>query len=99
MFQELIETECEQGFLYVPFSEPPFDNNRVIPLGLAVRKYSGKKRLIVDLSSPHDNPLNSRINDLIDKDSCCLTYVKLMTPLEQFRIMEEMDYYAWSIYI
>ena len=29
------------------------------------------------MSSPHDDPLNSSINDLIDKDSCSLTYVKI----------------------
>ena len=40
-------------------------------------KYSGKKRLIVDLSSLHDDPHNTSINDLIDKESCCLTYVKI----------------------
>ena len=75
--QELIETECKQGFLYGPFSEPPFESYRVSPLGLAVGKYSGKKRLIVDLSSPHDDPLNSSDNDLIDKDSCRLSYVRI----------------------
>ena len=75
--QELIEIECEQGFLHGPFSEPPFDKYRVSPLGLAVGKYSRKKRLIIDLSSSHDDPLNSSINDLIDKDSCRLTYVKI----------------------
>ena len=75
--QELIETECHQGFLYGPFSEPPFKNYRVSPLGLAVGKYSGKKRLIVDLSSPHDDPYNSSINELIDKESCHLSYVKI----------------------
>ena len=75
--RELIESECDQGFLYGPFSEPPFDKYRVSPIGLAVGKYSGKKRLIVDLSSPHDDPQNSSINDLIDKESCRLSYVKI----------------------
>ena len=52
--QQLIESECQKGYLYGPFNEPPFHNNfRVSPIGLAVGKYSGKKRLIVDLSSPH----------------------------------------------
>ena len=40
-------------------------------------KYSGKKRLIVDLSSPHDDLSHSSINDLIDKDACSLTYVRI----------------------
>ena len=75
--QELEKTECQQGFLYGPCIEPPFKSYRVSPLDLAVGKYSGKKRLIVDLSSPHDDPHNSSINELIDKESCTLTYVKI----------------------
>lgn len=64
-------------FLYGPFDSPPFEHYRVSPLGIATGKYSGKKRLIVDLSSPHEGPFNVSVNDLIDKDSCSLTYVKL----------------------
>ena len=75
--QDLIEKECSKGYLYGPFDKPPFDNFRVSPLGLTIGKYSGKKRLIVDLSSPHDDPSHSSINGLIDKESCSLTYVKL----------------------
>jgi hypothetical protein len=40
-------------------------------------KYSGKKRLILDLSAPHNNKLHSSINDLIKKEDYSLTYVKL----------------------
>ena len=75
--QELIDKECKQGFLYGPFKKPPFDNYRVSPLGLVIGKYSGKKRLIVDLSSPHEDPETESINILIDKDACSLTYVKI----------------------
>ena len=74
---ELIETECKNGFLDGPFDHPPFQHYRVRPLGVAVGKYSGKKRLIADLSSPHDDLRNVSINELIDKDSCSLTYVRL----------------------
>ena len=74
---ELIDTECRNGFLYGPFDHPPFKHYRVSPLGIAVGKYSGKKRLIVDLSSPHDDLRNVSINELIDKDSCSLAYVRL----------------------
>lgn len=73
---ELIDTECGNGFLYGPFYHPPFKHYRVSPLGVAVGKYSGKKRLIVDLSSPHDDLQNVSMNELIDKDSCSLTYVR-----------------------
>ena len=75
--QELIDNEISNGYLYGPFDTPPFESYRVSPLGLAIGKYSGKKRLIVDLSSPHDNPDHVSINDLIDKDSCSMTYVKI----------------------
>ena len=40
-------------------------------------QYSGKKRLILDLSAPHNNKLHSSINDLIKKEDYSLTYVKL----------------------
>ena len=33
--------------------------------------------LIFDLSSPHDDPFDNSINELIDKEACCLTYVKI----------------------
>lgn len=74
---ELISKECQKGFLYGPFDQPPFKAYRVSPLGLATGKYSGKKRLIVDLSSPHDDSQHFSVNELIDKDSCSLTYVKI----------------------
>ena len=75
--KELIDTECKNGCLYGPFDQPPFKHYRVSPLGVAVGKYSGKKRLIVDLSSPHDDLRHVSINDLLDKDSCSLTYVRI----------------------
>lgn len=74
---ELIRSETGKGFLKGPFESPPFDTYRVSPIGIAEGKYSKKKRLIVDLSSPHDDPLHESINDLIDKEQCSLTYVKI----------------------
>lgn len=75
--QELINSEVNKGYLLGPFTYPPFQNFRVSPIGVHERKYSTKKRLIVDLSSPHDDPMYVSINDLIDKDSCSLKYVKI----------------------
>lgn len=75
--QELINQECSKGYLYGPFRLPPFETYRVSPLGLAIGKYSGKKRLIVDLSSPHEDPEHVSINELINKDLCSMTYVKI----------------------
>jgi hypothetical protein len=44
----------EKGYQKGAFEKPPFDMYRVSPIGIVEGKYSGKKRLIVDLSSPHD---------------------------------------------
>ncbi|CAG2249582.1 unnamed protein product [Mytilus edulis] len=86
--RELINKECEKGFLSGPNKILPFNYYRVSPLGLAVGKYSGKKRLILDLSAPHDDDDNCSINDLIndfltiDKpDSCAERTMALMTTL------------------
>lgn len=73
----LLEKEVEKGFLYGPFESPPFDSYRVSPLGVAEGKYSMKKRLILDLSSPHNDDKHKSINDLIDKDNCSMSYVKI----------------------
>ena len=48
--KDLIDKQCEKGFLSGPYKIPPFKKYRVSPLGLAERKYSKKKRLILDLS-------------------------------------------------
>jgi hypothetical protein len=74
---KLIEAEVDNGFLNGPFPQPPFESYRVSPIGVVEGKYSKKKRLIVDLSSPHDDPDHTSINDLIDKEQCSLTYTKL----------------------
>ncbi|CAG2232425.1 unnamed protein product [Mytilus edulis] len=73
---DLINKELLNGFVYGPFEKLPFDDYRVSPLGVAEGKYSFKKRLILDLSAPH-NDTNVSINDLIDKDLCSMTYVKI----------------------
>lgn len=73
----LLREECEKGYAYGPFQDAPFDCYRISPIGIATGKYSGKKRLIVDLSAPHNDSTHSSINDLIDKEQCSLTYVKL----------------------
>lgn len=73
----LLQQECLKGFLLGPFNTPPFSHYRISPIGIATGKYSDKKRLIVDLSSPHDNVDCQSINELIDKDQCSLSYVKI----------------------
>ncbi len=70
---DLIEKEVKSGFMIGPFNEPPFEIFRVRPIGIATRKSSGKKRLIVDLSSPHNSTVPS-INSLIPLDKLSLRY-------------------------
>ena len=50
--KDLIDKECEKGFLSGPYNIPPFKKYRVSSLGLAEGKYSKKKLLILDLSAP-----------------------------------------------
>ena len=73
----LIQSEVSKGFVQGPFDAPPFTNYRVSPIGVAIGKYSGKPRLIVDLSSPHDSLEHQSVNDMIDKESCSLSYVRI----------------------
>ena len=86
---DLFETECKNGFVYGPLEHSPFKHYRVSPLGVAVGKYLGKKRLIVDLSSPHDDLRTVSINELIDKDSCSLSYVRLDDAIQAIRKCEK----------
>lgn len=47
-----------------PFDKPPFPIFCVNPIGITTRKYSGKERLIIDLSAPHGSEVPS-INGVI----------------------------------
>ncbi|XP_062404751.1 uncharacterized protein LOC134095317 [Sardina pilchardus] len=70
---QLLAKEIQSGFMIGPFSEPPFSNFRINPIGVATRKYSGKKRLIVDLSAPHNSQVPS-INSLVPFEDYSLCY-------------------------
>ena len=63
----LIEQEVQKGYIKGPFDAPPFSVYRVSPIGIAECKYPGKKPLILDLSSQHNDEEHPSINDLIDK--------------------------------
>ena len=65
-----------------PASLPPFKNYRVSPIGVATGKYSGKKRLILDLSSPHDDDQIPSVNSCINKSEYSLKYVKIDDAIE-----------------
>ncbi|XP_055030533.2 uncharacterized protein [Misgurnus anguillicaudatus] len=59
-----------------PFKEPPFSLFRISPIGIATRKYSGKKRLIIDLSSPHGTYVPS-INSIIPAPDFSMKYASI----------------------
>ena len=73
--RNLIRKEVEKGFLSGPYENMPFPVYRVNPIGVAEGKYSNKKRLIVDLSAPHDDTSDTSLNSLIDKEEYSLNYV------------------------
>jgi hypothetical protein len=72
-----LQSEVDDGYMIGPFDEPPFQSYRISPIGVAEGKYSGKKRLIIDLSAPHDHPSIPSINALISKEEHSLTYVRV----------------------
>ena len=74
---QLIMKEVKKGFLVGPFRTPSFSLYRVSPLGLAEGTYSGKARLIVDLSAPHNSDKHTSLNELINTEEYSLSYVKL----------------------
>ena len=73
----VVQSELDKGYMIGPFNHPPFQNYRISPIGLVEKKYSAKKRLIVDLSAPHDSETNPSINTLIDKEEFSLSYVRI----------------------
>jgi hypothetical protein len=85
----LIEQEVGKGFLSGPFTYPPFDTVRINPIGVVESKYSGKKRLIVDMSAPHNLSNVHSINDLIDKQDFSLTYVRLDDAIKLIKLMKQ----------
>ena len=73
----LIESEVSKGFLEGPMDTLAFQTFWVSPIGVAIGKYSGKPRIIVDLSSPHEDSDHQSVNEMIDKDMCSLSYVHI----------------------
>ena len=63
----LFKKEVAKGFMIGPFVVSPFSLYRVSPIGVATRKYLGKKRLIIDLSAPHNGVVPS-IKSLIPRE-------------------------------
>ncbi|XP_075694193.1 uncharacterized protein LOC142660963 isoform X2 [Rhinoderma darwinii] len=62
--------EVELGRMAGPFSEPPYTNLRVSPLGLVPKKERGKFRLIHHLSFPR----GGSVNDSISRAEAAVSY-------------------------
>ncbi len=59
-----------------PLDKSPFPVSRINPIGVATQKYSGKKRLIIDLSAPHHDEVQS-VNSLIPLQPFSLYYASI----------------------
>ena len=73
IISQFIQTKLEKGFI----SGPYMSIYRVNPIGVAEGKYSLKKRLIVDLSTPHYEDQHASLNSLIDKSEYSFSYVRI----------------------
>jgi hypothetical protein len=91
----LTKQEVDTGYLKGAFEKPPVDMYRVSLIGIV--DIQEKKRLIVDLSSLHDNEEHSSINNLIDKEQYSLSYVRIddaisaIKDFERFSILSKVD--------
>ena len=74
-----IADEIEKGYLIGPYDSDacPFPVFRINSIGVVTGKYSGKKRLILVLSSPHNKCEHTSINDLISKADYSLSYTRI----------------------
>lgn len=81
----LLAKEVQEGFMIGPFRQPPFSTYRVNPIGVATRKYSGKKRLIIDHSSPHGSGTPS-INSLIPAPDFSMCYTSIDQAMALIRL-------------
>jgi hypothetical protein len=79
--------EVKNGYMIGPYNTPPFPTYRVSPIGVVEGKYSKKKRLIIDLSAPHDNAEHSSINDLIHKEDFSLSYVTVDDAIRVLKLL------------
>ena len=77
MVPDSLSHELKQGYIIGPFDENLLDIYRTNPLGIAERKYSKKKRLIVDLSAPHNIDTHQSLNSLIDKSEYSISYTRI----------------------
>ncbi len=89
---EYLHKEVQKGYLLGPFESAPFHTYRTNPIGVVQKKYSDKKRIIMDLSAPHDLEDVSSLNSLIDKAEYSLSYVKVD---DAAAIIKQYGRYSW----
>ena len=65
-----IAKELSEDRIAGPFTEPPFKNFRVSPIGLVEKKTKGEYRMIHHLSYPRGDS----VNDFIDPELCTVQY-------------------------
>lgn len=87
----LLEKEVRKGFMIGPLDKSPFPVSRINPIGVATRKYSGKKRLIIDLSAPHHDEVQS-INSLIPLPPFSLYYASID---DAIKLIKQAGRRAW----
>ena len=71
IIREYLAEECAEGRVIGPLRLDSYPNVHISPFGIIPKKATGKYRLIVDLSSPHD----CSVNDGVAEDLSSLQYV------------------------
>lgn len=81
----LLDKEVNKGYVIGPFTSPPFSPFRINSIGIATRKYSGKKRLIFDMSSPHSSNIAS-VNECIPLTPFSLHYATVDNAIQLIKL-------------
>lgn len=82
---QLLKKEVDKGYVIGPFQSSPFPVFRTCPIGVATRKYSGKKRLIFNISTPCSGPF-STVNSLIPLEPYSLHYATVDNAIKLIKL-------------
>lgn len=89
----LNKKEVELGFMISPFDDPPFKVFYISPIGVATRKFSGRKHLIIDLSALHNSSFPN-INSLILLNKFFLNHNDIDHAIEMIKIVDRGTWLA-----
>ena len=81
----VIRTDLKAGRLLGPFTQSPFDNCLISPLGAFLKRDRSKVRLIHDLSFPHEHS----VNHMIDPEQYSLQYESVDSAVRACRALSE----------